>query len=37
MNETIRQSNKRVKELEHKLYQSKILLAMIIHDMRNPT
>lgn len=28
---------KRVKQLENKLFQCKLLLNMIIHDMRNPT
>lgn len=37
MNENIQLSSKKIKRLEKKLEQSKILLNMIIHDMRNPT
>ena len=37
MNENIYLSNQKIERLEKKLYQSKILLNMIIHDMRNPT
>ena len=37
MNENIYLRNKKIQRLEKKLNQSKILLNMIIHDMRNPT
>ena len=37
MNEKIQLSNQKILRLEKKLYQSKILLNMIIHDMRSPT
>ena len=34
MNKNICLSNQKIEELERKVYQSKILLNMIIHDMR---
>lgn len=37
MNEDIYLKNQKIERLEKRLYQSKILLNMIIHDMRNPT
>lgn len=36
MNKNICLSNQKIEELERKVYQSKILLNMIIHDMRIP-
>ena len=34
MNKNICLSNQKIEELERRVYQSKILLNMIIHDMR---
>ena len=36
MNQSIYLGNQKIEELEKKVYQSKILLNMIIHDMRIP-